>query len=166
MDTRSAGLTANALSFVAFILIACWYAAPWLRAASREKALTVLLWINAFRFVALELFSAQRAGLAIPDDLRDQIAYGDVAGAILAVICIFALRRRSRAAIPLTWIFALATFLDLANALVGGFRHQMMAFVHDVPWLILCFYVPVLWVALVLIVWQLISRRGEELAYA
>src|SRR5215471_8791354 len=126
MDTRSAGLTANALSLVVFILIARWYAAPWLRTKSRATALTVLLWVNAFRFVALELFSAQQAGLAIPDRLRDEIAYGDVAGAILAVICIFALRRRSRTAIPLIWILAGATFLDLANALLGGIRNQMM----------------------------------------
>src|SRR5215510_4710918 len=100
MDTRSAGLAANALSFIVFILIARWYAVPWLRATTRDRALTALLWVNAFRYVALELFSAQRAGLAIPDDLRDQIAYGDVVGALLALLCIVLLRYRVRAAVP------------------------------------------------------------------
>ena len=166
MDTRSAGLIANTLSFVVFILIAVWYVAPWLRTKSREVALTALLWVNAFRYVALELFSAQRAGLPIPNDLRDEIAYGDVLGAVLALACIFALRSHSRVAVPLTWLFALATLLDLSNALVGGIRHRMMAEVHDVPWLILCFYVPALWVTLVLIVWQLLSRRGERIGSA
>lgn len=158
MDPRSAALAANALSFVAFVLIAIWYVSPWLRTKTRETALTALLWVHAFRYVALELFSAQQAGLAIPDDLRDQIAYGDVLGSVLALVCILALRFRSRAAVPLTWLFAAATFFDLSNALVGGVRHRLMEDVHDVPWLILCFYVPVLWVTLALIVWQLTRR--------
>ncbi len=161
MSSAAAALLANTLSFVVFVLIALVYAVPWLRTRSRAAALTALLWIHAFRYVALELFSAQRAGLRIPNELRDQIAYGDFAGAVLAVLCILALRFRLHGAVALTWLFAAATFLDLFNALVGGIRHGMMGEVHDVPWLILCFYVPLLWVTLALIVWQLVARRGE-----
>jgi hypothetical protein len=166
MDSKSAAIAANTLSFVVFFLIALWYAAPWLRARGRAKALTALLWVNAFRYVALELFSAQRAGLSIPDGLRDQIAYGDLAGAVLALLCILAFRLRSRAAVPLTWLFAAATLVDLANALIGGVRYALMGEVHDVPWLVLCFYVPTLWITLGLIFWQLVSRRGEEIVSA
>src|SRR5215471_2566295 len=104
MDPRSAALTANAASFVVFGLLAFWYVVPWLRAQGRERAITALLWVHAFRYVALELFSAERAGLAIPPRLRDQIAYGDLLGAVLAVVCILALRRASPGAIPLTWL--------------------------------------------------------------
>src|SRR5215471_10272768 len=164
MSPRDAALLANTLSFVLTLLIAVWYVVPWLRSRSRATALTALLWFHAFRYVALELFSAQRAGLAIGDGLRDDIAWGDVIGASLAVLAIISLRYRWRGAIALTWLFAVATLLDLSNALVGGVRQQMMAEVHDVPWLILCFYVPALWTSLGLVVWQLVTRSREPLA--
>ena len=164
MTLASAAAVANSLSFLLSALIAIWYVAPWLKTRSRAAALTALLWFHAFRYVALELFSAQAAGLRIPDGLRDQIAYGDLAGSLLALLAIAALRFRFRYAVALTWLFAAATAVDLVNALVSGVRNEMMGAVHDVPWLVLCFYVPGLWVTLALIVWQLVSRAGEPLA--
>ena len=164
MSPRDAALLANTLSFVLSLLLAVWYVVPWLRSRSRATALTALLWFHAFRYVALELFSAQRAGLPIGNGLRDEIAYGDLAGSALAVLAIVALRYRWRGAIALVWLFVVATVFDLSNALVGGIRQQMMAEVHDVPWLILCFYVPALWTSLGLIVWQLVTRSREPLA--
>ena len=164
MAPRDAALLANTLSFVLSLLIAVWYVVPWLRTRSRPTALTALLWFHAFRYVALELFSAQKAGLPIGNTLRDEIAYGDLAGSALAVIAIVALRYRWRGAVALTWLFVVATLVDLSNALVSGIGQQMMAEVHDVPWLILCFYVPALWTSLGLIVWQLVTRSREPLA--
>jgi len=162
MTPTSAALVANSLSLLLCVLIAVWYLVPWLKTRNLAAALTALLWFHAFRYVALELFSAQRAGLPIPNDLRDQIAYGDLAGSLLALLAIVALRYLFRFAIVLTWVFVAATIVDLGNALVSGIRHEMMGAVHDVPWLVLCFYVPALWVTLGLIVWQLVSR-GREL---
>jgi hypothetical protein len=163
MDPRVAALLTTTLSFVVYLLIAAWYVIPWLRTRRRAAALAPLLWVHAFRHVALELFSAQRTGLAVPDDLRDHIAYGDLAGMVLAVLALVALRSRSRIAIPLIWVFVAATVLDLLNALLGGIRAGLMGEAHDLPWLILCFYVPALWTTLGLIVWQLLTRRGEPL---
>jgi hypothetical protein len=41
-----------------------------------------------------------------------------------------------------------------------------LLFRAGVTWLILTFYVPLLWVSLGLIVWQLYARRQEPLALA
>jgi len=163
MSPRDAALLASTLSFVFSLLIAVWYVAPWLRSQGRAAALTVLLWFHAFRYVALELFSAQKAGLRIDDALRDGIAYGDLIGALLALAAIVALRYRFRWAVALVWLFVAATVYDPSSALIGGVRQQLMAEVHDVPWLILCFYVSALWVTLGLIVWQLVTRSGEPM---
>jgi hypothetical protein len=163
MDPRAAALLTTALSFVVYILISAMHVVPWLRTRGRAAALAPLLWVHAFRHVALELFSAQRAGFPIPNDLRDQIVYGDLAGMVLAVLALVALRSGSRVAVPVIWAFVAATVLDLLNALVGGVRVGLMAEAHDLPWLILCFYVPALWTTLGLIVWQLVTRRGEPL---
>jgi hypothetical protein len=39
-------------------MMAIWYVAPWLGTQQRGEALTLLLWVHAFRHVALEIFSA------------------------------------------------------------------------------------------------------------
>ena len=109
MDTTQALLLANTLSFVVYAIIAFWYIVPWAKTQERAVALTPLLWVHAFRHVALQVFSAQKAGLVIPDYFRNAIAFGDLAGMILALVALIALRRRSRLAIPITWLFVVGT---------------------------------------------------------
>ncbi len=164
MDPTLAALIANSLSFVLCVMAAAWYVVPWLKTQERAAALAPLLWLHAFRHVALQIFSAQQAGFAVPNDLRDQIAYGDVLGMALAVAALIALRYHSRLAIPLVWVFVVETMIDLSNAMAGGMREGMMAIANGVTWMILTFYVPVLWTSLALIVWQLWTRRGQPLS--
>jgi hypothetical protein len=102
-DVTAAALVAMVLSFVVFTTAAAWYAVPWMRAVALGAAITPLLWIHAFRYVALQLFSAQEFGFAIPDLTRDQIVYGDLIGMVLALATLYALRYRWRFAIPLAW---------------------------------------------------------------
>ena len=164
VDPTLGALIANSLSFVLCVMAAAWYVVPWLKTQERAAALAPLLWLHAFRHVALQIFSAQQAGFAVPNDLRDQIAYGDVLGMALAVAALIALRYHSRLAIPLVWVFVVETMIDLSNAMAGGMREGMMAIANGVTWMILTFYVPVLWTSLALIVWQLWTRRGQPLS--
>ena len=160
--TAAAGL-ASALSFIVFLLMAAWYVVPWLKSRSRADALTALLWVQAFRYIALQIFSAQKFGFAVSDGARDQIAIGDVIGAILAVSAIIALRYRARISIGLTWLLAVETVFDLANSTIAGVSEHLFETAAAVTWLILTFYVPILWVSLGLIAWQLYGRRHEPL---
>jgi hypothetical protein len=134
--------------------------------SQRVDALTVLLWVQAFRYIALQIFSAQKFGFAVSDGARDQIAAGDVTGMILALIAIVALRYRLRVALLLIWVFVAETVFDLANATIAGIREELFSTASGVAWLILTFYVPLLWVSLGLIVWQLCSRHREPLSPA
>ena len=163
-DLTAAALVAMVLSFVVFITAAAWYAVPWMRAVALDAAITPLLWIHAFRYVALQLFSAQEFGFAMPNLTRDEIVYGDLIGMVLALATLYALRSRWRLAIPLAWVFVVATVLDLSNAAVMGIREHLFDKATDVSWLILTFYVPALWVSVALVVWQLWTRRDERLA--
>jgi hypothetical protein len=163
MDPTAAVLLANTLSLVLCVIITLWYVVPWLRTKGRAAALAPLLWVHAFRYVALQIFSAQRGGLAVTNHLRDRIAYGDVVGMVLAVLALIGLRARARLAIPLVWLFVAATATDLLNSLVGGMREHVLGAANGVTWLILVFYVPALWTTLVLVVWQLVVRRGQPL---
>ena len=166
MSLMSAGALASVLSFIMFAIMAVLYVAPWLATRQRPEALTVLLWIHAFRHVALQIYSAQQFGLAVSDAARDQIAIGDVIAAILAVISIVALDYRVRMASVLIWVFVAEATLDLVNSTIAGVREQLFATASGLTWLILTFYVALLWVSLGLIVWQLYSRRHEPLAFA
>jgi hypothetical protein len=160
-ELTAAALVAMALSVAVFATAAAWYAVPRMRTMALGAALAPLLWIHAFRYVALQLFSAQAFGFAIPDPTRDQIVYGDLIGMGLAMATLYALRYRWRSAIPLAWVFVVATILDLSNAAVMGIRQDLFDKAADVSWLILTFYVPALWVSVVLVAWRLWTR--EEL---
>ena len=166
MTLMSAAALASLLSFAIFALMAVWYVAPWVATQQRAEALTPLLWVHAFRHIALQIFSAQKFGFAVSDGARDAIAAGDVIGMILAVIAIVALRYRARIAPVLIWVFVAETLFDLVSSTVAGVREQLFATASGVTWLILTFYVPLLWVSLGLIVWQLYARRQEPLVLA
>ena len=166
MTLMSAAALASLLSFVVFALFAVTNIAPWLAVRQRAEALIPLLWIHAFRHIALQIFAAQKFGFAVSDAARDQIAAGDVTGMILALIAILALHYRARIASILVWVFVAETVFDLVNATIAGVREQLFATASGVTWLILTFYVQSLWVSLGLIVWQLYARRQEPLALA
>jgi hypothetical protein len=76
------------------------------------------------------------------------------------------LHYRARIASILVWVFVAETVFDLVNTTIAGVREQLFATASGVTWLILTFYVPLLWVSLGLIVWQLYARRQEPLALA
>jgi hypothetical protein len=77
------------------------------------------------------------------------------------VLGIWLLRRRSTVAVAVLWLFVIETAVDLVNGTVIGIRHHATASAHDLTWVILNFYVPVLWATLVLAAWQLATRRTE-----
>jgi hypothetical protein len=166
MLLTSAAAFATVLSFIVFAILAVWYVAPWLGMQQRAEALAPLLWIHAFRHVALQIFSAQQFGFAVSTGSRDEIVAGDVTGMILAVVAIMGLHYRVRMAHVLIWVFVAETVFDLVNSTIAGVREQLFATASGVTWLILTFYVSLLWVSLGLIVWQLYSRRYEPFSLA
>jgi hypothetical protein len=83
---------AQFVSLIVYAVIARWYVARWLQRRRRADALIALLWVHVFRYVALQVFSAQRDGFAISDGGVMDIVAGDVAGAVLALITIMLLR--------------------------------------------------------------------------
>ncbi len=164
MDLTLVAEIATALNFAIFTLAAIWYVAPWLGTQQRAAALTPLVWVQVFRDIALQIFSAQHFGFLVSAPTRDMIAYGDVAGTILALISLVALRYRARIALLFVWILVLETVVDLLYGTVAGLHEHLFEKAFGVTWMILAFYVPVLWVSLGLIVWQLYSRRNEPLS--
>ncbi len=162
MNLTAAALIAQVISFVVFIIAAAWYVAPWMKHRPLEQALPALLWVQAFRGVAMQIFSARKFGFVVTAGLARQIAWGDVAGAALALACLWLLRYRSRWARSLLWVFVAETVIDLANATVQGIHQMAFTTASSVTWVILNFYAPLLWVTIVLIAWRL-SRSAADM---
>jgi hypothetical protein len=163
MTPASASLIATALAFLLAAAFAVWHVVPWMRQRPVAVAISACLWVHVGRIVALQIYSARRFGFEIPLAAAQQIQWVDVVGAGLALLGIWLLRRRSAAAIPVVWLFVVETALDLAYGAVSGIRHHATDTAHDLTWVILNFYVPVLWVSTVLVAWQLVTRRNQLL---
>jgi hypothetical protein len=119
--------------------------------------------VHVFRYVALQVFSAQADGFPISDGGATEIVIGDVAGAVIAFTAIVLLRRRGRLAIPLVWLLAAETAYDTVANIHGGVQEHLMGAASGVTWMILVFFVPMVVVSGVLMIWQLYARRGQEL---
>ena len=155
--------SAQLLSLIVFAAISIWYVVPWLNARSRAEALIALLWVHVFRYVALQVFSAQTSGFPISDEGAMEIVIGDVAGAVLAFVTIALLRNRARLAIPLAWLLVAETAYDTVTNIQGGVREHLMGAASGVSWMILVYFVPMVVLSAVLLAWQLFARRGEAL---
>lgn len=161
MNLTLVGLVATAISYWLFITLAIQHVGPWMNRRPLVVALSVPLWVHAFRHIALQIFSAQHFGFGISDMAAAQIAWGDVAGACLALVGLWLLHLRSSAARIVIWLFVVETVVDLANATFIGIGEEAFSTAHDVTWLILTFYVPALWTSLALLVWQLVARAWK-----
>jgi hypothetical protein len=65
--------------------------------------------------------------------------------------------------VPLAWLLAAETAYGTVDNIRGGIHEHLMGAAGGVTWLVLVYYVPIVVVSLVLIIWQLYSRRGEAL---
>jgi len=166
VNLLAANLVASLLSYLAATLIAVWYLAPALMRRPLAEALTILAWVQGFRYVALQIFSASDvAGLEASLATQSVIALGDLATAVLALVALMALRRGAPAARPLMWVLAIVGTADLISATVTGVAGRLADTASGWSRFILAFYVPALWVAEVLTFWQLIARRRESMVY-
>jgi hypothetical protein len=157
---------AQLVTLLVFVALARWYVAPWLSKRQRADALIALLWVHVFRYVALQIFVAQRDGFPISMDGALEIVVGDVGGAIIAFTAIALLRRRAFAGVILTWILVAETVTDTFLNIRGGIEEHLMGAASGVTWMILVFFVPAVVVSVGLLAWQLVSRRQEALAEA
>jgi hypothetical protein len=155
---------AQLVSLLIYVAIAFWYVAPWLARRGRAEALTALLWLHVFRYVALQIFSAQHEGFPISMGGALEIVIGDVGGAMIAFAAIVLLRRRASAGLALCWLLVAETVIDTVLNIRGGVEENLMGAATGVIWMILVFFVPAIVVGVGLLVWQLVTRRHEALS--
>jgi hypothetical protein len=146
-----------ATSFLAFGL-AARKLAPRLGALSRAQALEALLWVHAFRFVALGLLAPGQTAAAVPLAVSTTIASGDLASALLALLALLMLQQRAKAALAFVWLFSLVSVLDMVTALGVGLGNHVYRHPLGFSWYVLASYVPLLCVTQIMIVLRLLQR--------
>ena len=157
---------AQLISLTVYIAVAVWYVVPWLTRRERSAALIAPLWLHVFRYVALQIFSAQQQGFPISTGGAIEIAIGDIGGAVIAFVAIVLLRRRTSAGVTLAWLLVIETAIDTILNVRGGIDEHLMGAASGVVWMILVFYVPAIVVSVGLLAWQLLARRHEAIAPA
>ena len=138
-----------AFSFVVWGLAARQYVWPRLRGRSREDAVRPILFLHAFRFMGLTFLIP---GVVSPDlvaSFARQVAYGDLATAILALLALAMLNSKfSTASI---WLFNIVGAIDLLNAYYTGNRVALVPGQLGATYVIPTLIVPLLLVTHVLV---------------
>ena len=103
-----------AFSLIAWGIVSARYIWPELRLRQRAEALRPLLILHSFRFIGLAFLIPGVVSPDLPPAFAHSAAYGDVIAAILALLSLLMLARRTGLAVA--WIFNLWGLADLLNA--------------------------------------------------
>ncbi len=104
-----------ALGYLAWALCIATYVWPRLKAMDRLEAHRAIATFNSFRFFGLAFLLPGFVGPNLPQGWAAQVAYGDLATALLAILALLTVRRRSLFW-PLVWAFNLVGLADLVAA--------------------------------------------------
>ena len=113
-----------AFSFVVWGLVARQYFWPALRGRERADAVRPILFLHAFRFMGLSFLIPGVVAPDLPASFATQVAYGDLATAVLAVLALAMLSSKG-SALPI-WVFNIVGTVDLLNAYYQGNRISLV----------------------------------------
>jgi hypothetical protein len=151
-------LTVNLLfSTIVFAIAARLYLIPNLRKLEPRSIVLPILLLHALRHLGL-MFLAPGAVLpGIPEQFAYPAALGDLLAAVLALIAIPAVVRRSRLARPLVGLFNIAGTIDLITAI------SLATFYGAAPYMGPAYWIPAFWVPALLVthyvVFVLLGKR-------
>ena len=149
------------LSFVTFGLAARRLARP-LAAMSRERALSLLLWPHAFRYVPLGLLAPGQVARELPSLVLRTIAIGDLVSAVLALVALASLQAHAKAALGWVWLFSVVSVLDIGTALVVGLGNHVYRYALGVSWYVLTLYVPLVCLSQAMLLVRLLQKRNKS----
>ncbi|MBL4603690.1 MAG: hypothetical protein JKY84_13165 [Emcibacteraceae bacterium] len=129
-------------SILVWSLLAKWILAPALEGLSLNKSLFWLTLPHASRHVGMVFLVPGVVMETLPSSFAVTTAYGDLLSAILAIITMIALRAGWSGVLALVWVFNIVGTVDLLAAL----SHP-----EAVPFLAGAWYIPTLWVPLLLV---------------
>jgi hypothetical protein len=149
------------LSLGVFYLAYHWLLKPHLATIKPIHVLTPILLLHALRHLGVLFVSPGVASPDIPWQFAWPAAAGDFIAAILALIAVTLLQRKSSFAIPALWIFNILGSLDFASSIILSRIFQASNFLGAAYW------IPVFWVPMLIVghivIFKLLGmlKRGE-----
>ena len=147
-------------AFLTSTVVAYTYVWPALRAMPRNDALRLLAAFHAFRFLGMNFLVSGFVSSQLSSNFANQVGWGDLIAAVLALLSMAALSWRWPIAIPIVWIFNIWGTLDLLNAYYMGATK-----IGDPGLMGAGIYIPALYVPLLLVghvlAFVILSRAGS-----
>lgn len=126
MNARAAFGLSILMSLLSSIVIAIFFAWPWLRASDHQQALIWLVAPHMFlRFIGISFLVPGVVSGALPRAWSAPAGYGDFVAGVLAIIATVALAETAAWAILVVWIFNLWGTADLLFAFYKGARVRL-----------------------------------------
>ena len=138
-----------AFSFVVWGLFVSHYFWPRLRGRERADAVRPILFLHAFRFMGHTFLIPGVVAADLPASFAREVAYGDFATAILALLALGMLGSKLSSAS--LWLFNLVGAVDLLNAYYMGNRVALVPGQLGATYVIPTLIVPLLLVTHVLV---------------
>jgi hypothetical protein len=151
-------LTVNlVLSTIVFALAAKLYLMPKLGRLDPRAVVLPILLLHALRHLGLMFLAPGAVDPGIPEQFAYPAAFGDLIAAVLALIAIAAVVRRSQLARPLVGLFNIAGTIDLMFAI------SLATIYGAAPYMGAAYWIPAFWVPALLVthyvVFVLLGRR-------
>lgn len=150
MDTLAIFGLQVTFSFLMWGFFAKWFLVPKLRNITLNQAIFWLTVPHVSRYIGMTFLVPSVTTTQIPYEFALTTAYGDLLSSVLAFLVLFALRAEWKGALGLVWIFNIVGTIDLVMA---------MSHAEAVPTLGGVWYIPTIWVPLLLVSHYMIFVR-------
>jgi hypothetical protein len=146
LETQINILTVNLLfSTIVFVIAAKLYLLPMLPRLEPRSVVIPILLLHALRHLGL-MFLAPGAVLpGLPEQFAKPAAFGDLLAAILALVALAAVVRRSSLARPLVGLFNIVGTIDLISAI------SLATIYAAAPYMGPAYWIPAFWVPALLV---------------
>jgi hypothetical protein len=153
------------LSAIIFNLAYRWFLKPALPQLKPEYVLVPILLLHSLRHLGLMFLTTGVTSPNIPQQFAVPAAAGDFISAMLALTAAILIQRKSKLAIPATWLFTVVGIVDFITAIALSRIYSAGDFLGGAYW-IPAFWVPLLIVGHIAIidVLLLLKRSQHSLA--
>ena len=151
-------LTVNLLfSTIVFAIAAKLYLLPMLPRLEPRSVVIPILLLHAMRHLGLMFLASGAVFPGLPERFAKPAAYGDLLAAVLALVALCAVVRRSSRARPLVGLFNIVGTIDLISAI------SLATLYRAAPYMGPAYWIPAFWVPALLVthyvVFVLLGKR-------
>jgi hypothetical protein len=142
-----------------------WLLKPMLPQLKPSTVLIPILLLHSLRHLGLMFLTTGVTSTAMPQQFAVPAAAGDFLAAVLALFAAFLIQRKSKFAMPMTWIFSIVGIADFAMAVVLSRLYNAADFMGGAYW-IPSFWVPMLIVGHIIVITVLRQMKRDGVSFS